>query len=223
MKTREQKITAVALFVAALVAVAGWFAVLSPQRATIDTVRADTADLHRTTEQIEAQIPPLVAQLESVGVQIGFLRDLALRVPRVVDVPALNTELDAVASAAGVTLTERSFSTPQVITAPDNGGEDTVGQVDGEDVSAGTGTYSVIATFDVTLKVPTDPGGAAALFDALAATERLTYVEVSSWSNGGEGGAGTLSVAVTFFLQKVDVNGLVAQIEALLEATGSSQ
>ncbi|HVA61958.1 MAG TPA: type 4a pilus biogenesis protein PilO [Mycobacteriales bacterium] len=94
---------------------AGWFLLVSPQRAQVSSLRAETATQQSANAQVANQIQMRRAQEPGLPAQQAKLAALAQQIPFTPALPALIRSLSSAADAAGVNLLSLSPSTPVAV------------------------------------------------------------------------------------------------------------
>lgn len=200
----------------ALLLGAGYILAIGPQAdATAQTL--DSVEQTRTTnEAMAARIPALKAELDNVADQVASLQELSRAVPAQVDQPGLYAELDAVARSAGLRLGAVTLETPTPLAAPVAATETANG--DGEGRTSEPSAGEVLASYKVTMQVEGDTEEALAFLAELEDAPRLSVVGNSELSISD--GDARLTVTATLFLQQVEVDAIIAQIESLTALDG---
>ena len=85
----------------ALVAVTGYFALISPQQSATADLRDQAAAVEQSNQGMSSQLPALKAQLGTISGSVSALREVAAQIPAKLDVPDLYAELADAAAAAG--------------------------------------------------------------------------------------------------------------------------
>lgn len=205
----------------------GYFGLLGPQAHDTAALRDEAAALEMSNAATQAQLPALKSELASISGQVDALRELSAKVPPEINVPGLYEELAAAAMQAGLSggVEDVSPTIPQLVTpavAPVKE-SDAVADATTDEVAAAvvpSAPQGVIASFDVSMRVKGTIGQTVAFLHALKQAPRLSVVSSSSLSVDVDGMA-TMQITARYYLQQVDVDGLVAQIEALRNAAGS--
>ena len=205
----------------ALVAVTGYFALISPQQSATADLRDQAAAVEQSNQGMSSQLPALKAQLGTISGSVSALREVAAQIPAKLDVPDLYAELADAAAAAGLPATDISptVSPPMLITAtgatsPDPDAGDAGEGADTSSGAAGTTTESAtIASYEVSMAVKGSLSQVIAFLNALDDAPRLSVIGSSSVTVSD--GEASLNIRALYFLQKVDVEGLAQQIEAL--------
>lgn len=223
-----------ALGTGAVIAVAaiGYFALLSPQaEATADLNRQITT-LTNSNTSTRQQLPKLIGELDTISGQVDALRDLSAQVPPALNVPELYDELASAALIAGLPggAENVSVTTPTLIAADapaasasaSPSAEPTAPASPAPDpATTATPPAGTIASFEVSLTVKGSIGQTVGFLHALRQSTRLNIVSSSTVTVDANGEA-TMQVRATYYLQQVDVDGLVQQIEELTNAAAVS-
>jgi Tfp pilus assembly protein PilO len=93
----------------------GWFLLVSPQKANVDDITAQTAAVDRSNQTTEMQIGSLKAefsQLPQLQSQVALIRQ---RIPSGPNEPTLLRTLSKTASSAGVTLASVTLAAPAAV------------------------------------------------------------------------------------------------------------
>ncbi|MDX6465803.1 MAG: Pilus assembly protein PilO [Gaiellaceae bacterium] len=100
-----------------LLLVLGWFMLISPQRATAQSIRLATSAAEAQivqAKQVAATPPP--AAIQQPEIKTADIYSLADAMPSTIDMPDLLLELNQLARAAGVTVTKFSPGQPTALT-----------------------------------------------------------------------------------------------------------
>lgn len=218
----------VGLLGAAVVAGGGHFALLSPQSAKNAELRdlADIIEVQNT--QSLARIPALRAELDNITGQLDTLRAVAAQVPAEMNLPGLYAELATAASQAGIpgAVSDVSVTTPVLVTPAEPSAQQAPAEEDptgepGADPQpapqASAPSSQLIASFNVTMTVKGDDRQTLAFLRALKAQKRISVVSSTNLSVDEKGQA-QMQITAKYFMQEVNVESLVLQIEALREA-----
>lgn len=215
---------------------AGYFGLISPQNAATTDLRAQVTSLEAANAATAAQLPELKNQLSTISGNVENLRQMSAKVPPQIDLPGLYRELATVAASAGVVggAQDVTVSQPQLVTtqaAAPATATDTEAAATQQDATAeqpataatdtAASRTSPIASFDVSMSVKGTVGQTIAFLQALKDAPRLSVVSSTSLTVDDQGVA-TMAIRAKYFLQQVDVDGLVSQIEALASAAGSA-
>jgi Tfp pilus assembly protein PilO len=95
----------------------GWFMLISPQRATADSIRLATSAAEAQivqAKQVQATPPP--AAVQQPEIKTADIYSLADAMPTTIDMPDLLLELNQLARASGVTLSKISPGQPTALT-----------------------------------------------------------------------------------------------------------
>jgi hypothetical protein len=95
----------------------GWFMLISPQRATADSIRLATSAAEAQivqAKQVQATPPP--AAVQQPEIKTADIYSLADAMPTAIDMPDLLLELNQLARASGVTLSTISPGQPAALT-----------------------------------------------------------------------------------------------------------
>lgn len=110
------------IVVAALAAVvllaAGWFLLVSPQRAKAADYQAQAASVRSATSSLQTQLAMLRAQAKTLPAQRAKLQAIATKIPNNPAEPALVRALTKAADDAGVDLVSIAPSLPALVSAP---------------------------------------------------------------------------------------------------------
>jgi Tfp pilus assembly protein PilO len=101
-----------------LVFAAGWFLVVSPQRAAADAVRTQTEDVQRNVAMTQARLAELKRKAADLPAQQDALLRLEQKIPDGPQLPVLQRALASGARTAGVTLVTTAPGAPTVFVAP---------------------------------------------------------------------------------------------------------
>lgn len=218
--------------------VGGYFGAIAPQSAATGRLVKEAQALESANAATAAQLPVLKSELSNISSQLDGLRSLSAKLPAALDQTDLYAELAAAAAQAGLpgNVQDITVTQPQLIAAAAPAAEGT----DGGASTAGEGTpsegvaptdpkaspdaaapKSVIASFEVSMTVKGTVGQTIAFLGALKEAERLSVVSSSNLTVDEEGVA-QMQIRAKYFMQQVDVDGLVAQIEALVAAAGQA-
>jgi Tfp pilus assembly protein PilO len=100
-----------------LLLVLGWFMLISPQRATADSMRLATSAAEAQIVQAkEVQATPPPAAVQQPEIKTADVYSLNDAMPTTIDMPDLLLELNQLARAAGVSMTNMSPGLPTVLT-----------------------------------------------------------------------------------------------------------
>jgi hypothetical protein len=95
----------------------GWFMLISPQRATADSIRLATSAAEAQivqAKQVQATPPP--AAVQQPEIKTADIYSLADAMPTTIDMPDLLLELNQLARASGVTMSKMSPGQPSLLT-----------------------------------------------------------------------------------------------------------
>ena len=202
-----QRTTMIALAATVVVALGGWFGLISPQLDARSDIQAERASVDDSIQEMNSRLPVLMTQLEDITPQVEVLRDLSAKVPPAIDQPTLYADISQIAADAGISSIDNiAVSVPQMVT----GQEGSEGDVENEGPT-------VLAAYTLTIQLRGNYGQVAKFLQGLGDAPRMS--EVTYTSVAGEGSEATATVRATLFLQQVDAEGLASQIEAL---TGQS-
>lgn len=199
---------------AALVAVlAAWQLGISPTNEQIEEARDQTWDLQARNEITAMEIPRLRAQLETIAPQVDDLRELASQVPPQLVMPDLYSDLNDVATSAGLDgVNDVQVTVPEVLEVDTSSPEPSNGE-ESDDQQAGGQTQAVLASYRVTMQLSASPGQTADFLSELNEADRLAVVTSTNV------GPDRSTISANFYLQQVDVEDIAAQIEELAEST----
>jgi len=96
---------------------AGWFLLVSPQRAHAKDLRTQAQSVQAATATVEGQVQQLKEQQKGLAAQQSKLDKIARQIPDNPALPALIRSLSAAAHDAGVTLVSLAPSQPTVVSA----------------------------------------------------------------------------------------------------------
>lgn len=117
--SKLRNLVVVAVLAAVVLLAAGWFLLVSPQRAKAADLKTQAAGVRSSTSSLQTQLDMLKAQAKNLPAQRAKLQEIATKVPNNPAEPALVRALTKAADAAGVDLTSIAPSTPSLIaTAP---------------------------------------------------------------------------------------------------------
>lgn len=208
----------------------GYFGLLSPQMTKNEELRdlADVIEVQNT--QAQARIPVLRAELGTITSQLDELRAVASQIPATLDLPELYADLARAASRAGMpgAVTDVSVTTPMLVTAPaaEQPAEqepvdelDPTAEPDAAPLAQPAQQSATIASFDVTMTVKGNGTQVVGFLRALKDASRLSVATATTVNITPEGEA-TMQLSAKYFMQEVNVDALVQQIEALRDAAG---
>jgi Tfp pilus assembly protein PilO len=110
-----QKWYAGAVAASAVVLAGGWFVLVSPQKASVDEIVAQTATVNNANARTEQQIAALKAeftQLPQLQSQVALIRQ---HIPQTPNEPTLLRTVTKAASTAGVNLSSITIAAPSVM------------------------------------------------------------------------------------------------------------
>ena len=96
---------------------AGWFLMISPQRAHANKLRTEATSVQDATRGLQTQINQLKEQQKGETAQQKRLAEIATQIPDNPQLPALIRQLSAAAHKSGVSLDSLAPSTPTPVTA----------------------------------------------------------------------------------------------------------
>ncbi|MDC7120792.1 hypothetical protein OMK64_04510 [Cellulomonas fimi] len=207
------------VFVALVIMAASWFLAISPTLAAASELRDQAEQTREFNEMLELRVAKLAADFAKLPEYRAELDQIRTQVPADALLSDYIRQLDAIATARGVTITAISPGTPELVTvvapepaatpAPETSGEGTesapaegsettdpaAGQTAGATAAAPAGftaipfSLTVLGTYDATL---------AFLADLQAGTPRLMYVSglVGTSQKQADEGGGKPATAV---------------------------
>ncbi len=101
-----------------VVSLAAWFLLISPQRAEAAETRKETVTTAAANRALELKITELKAQFAELPQRQAELAAIKQAMPEDAQLPTLVRDLDALATAAGVTLMALTPSTPVALAGP---------------------------------------------------------------------------------------------------------
>jgi type IV pilus assembly protein PilO len=110
--TRTRKWSMLTALVAALVLIAGWFLLVSPNRASADDLRAQAATQQNTNAGLTAKLQQLKQQQKGVPAEQAKIADIQQRIPANPALPSLVRSLSSMAISAGVSIATLTPTTP---------------------------------------------------------------------------------------------------------------
>jgi hypothetical protein len=217
----------------AVIVIASQFLLLAPQSNASQALDDEVVALEAANAQTALQVPALKAELATISGQVEALRKLSAQVPAELALPELYDELAEAAAIAGLPGGAQDVTvTAPTIVVPDAAAPAPTPAATATDTATDTAatpapvtqapSTAVIASFDVSMTVKGATGQVIAFLQALKSANRLSVVATSSLAVDTSGVA-SLQIRATYFLQQVDVAGLVTQIEALTAAAAGSE
>jgi Tfp pilus assembly protein PilO len=117
VSSKMKQWVAMAAVGALVIAVGGWFLLVSPKRSNATSLRAQTAERQRANADLSTALAALKAQAKNLPKQQAKLAAVAAKVPDNSALPTLIRALNAAADNAGVELVTMSPSAPTPVTA----------------------------------------------------------------------------------------------------------
>lgn len=111
-------LSALTVFLMAVLVAAGWFLVAQPQLAAASTANATLAGVQSQSAATQATIKRLISQQKDLPKLTKDLAALRVSIPDSADSSAYITGLDALAAESGVTITELTLDNPLVYSSP---------------------------------------------------------------------------------------------------------
>ena len=163
--TATRKWSVGAALVAVLILVAGWFLLVSPKRAEVADLEAQTQTQLNENSTLETEKAVLEQQFKELPEKQAQLAAIEEQLPDAVDMPSYIRELQDLANQSNVVLTGMMPAAPVTV-----GG--------GDPVTAGTGalTPDALAGLNIDIKIEGYWGGVKQFVNGIEKTERYTLV-----------------------------------------------
>ena len=183
---------------------AGWFLLVSPQRAHAKDLQTQASAQQASTSSLQAQVQQLKEQQKNEPAQQHKLMQIAAQIPDNPQLPALIRELSAAAHKAGVSLDSLAPAQPTPVTAT---------------ATTGTAAAAPLAQIPVTVQVTGSYFNIESCFRSLEHIDRAMLVSGFA-VNPGSGGTSTNTTTGATGGGSGDVgaapNALTAQISAVV-------
>jgi len=134
-----------------VIALLGWFLLISPQLSNVATLQAETETAQTQTQTLRAREAALTRQLDELPALRAKLADLYAQLPSESDVADLVRQIDAANQASGIRVLEFTVDPPAAVTLPEAAAAATPPPAD----DAGTGD----ATAEEATPTPAEPAG----------------------------------------------------------------
>lgn len=213
------------ILVAGLAAVvllaAGWFLLVSPQRAKAADYETQTESVRSTTSSLQTQLAMLRAQAKTLPAQRAKLQAIAAKVPNNPAEPALVRALTKAADAAGVDLTSIAPSTPGLLsTGPAAAGAPVASTLQVAAIAlkiTATGTYYELEQFQASLENLSRALKTSAISITPGGDKQTASAAGSASQPAAQGYSGTLTASIS-----ANVYMTVERAAAPLAGTGAA-
>lgn len=172
---------------------AGWFLLISPQRAHANTLRTQAATEQQATASVQSQIAQLQQQQKGEVAQQRRLAQIANEIPDNPQLPALIRELSAAAHKSGVSLDSLAPSQPAAVTAT-------------------SASAAPLAQIPIVIQVTGSYFNVESFFQSIRHIDRALLVTGFTMTGGGGSSTNTTTGATTGGIAAAP-NALTAQIQ----------
>ena len=146
--TETRKWTLGAALLAVAILVAGWFLLISPQRAEVADLETQTAAQENTNSSLETELAVLKEENKDLPEKQAELAELRTAIPEAPDLPSYIREMQDLGRQSGVTFTALTPTTPVELGGGGSEGALTPGQLAAINVDMLiTGSYFEITKF----------------------------------------------------------------------------
>jgi Tfp pilus assembly protein PilO len=198
--TATQKWLFGAVAAAVVVALGGWFLLISPKRAEVADLQAQTATQEQSNAQDQTQLEVLKEQNKDLPQKQAELAALRTKVPGAEDFPTYIRELQMLAAQSGVTLTSMAPAAAVTVGAPTG-------------LAAGVLTPGTLAAKDMDLTLSGQFEGIQKFMNELENGDRYTLSTGLTIADDEESDNGGLTATVSariYFTPTVDPDVITA-------------